>query len=171
MMAALDLPEVRQQLDETNLAVLDRCLPKTILLTGESLNRVLDEKDEWVVKYAAYDGGNQAWGGRSLEIGHRHTSNSWRKVLEDYLALPWPAVAQRAIPTARVNLHYLDARDNIQLLRDGHTRLRVFFLRDEPSSTSSSCQTIACGSHITVSEGKAGVSEGLNAVQAPIVFV
>lgn len=171
MMAALDLPEIRQQLDETTLAVLEGCLPKTILLTGESLNRILDEKDDWVVKFAAYDGGNQAWGGRSLEIGHQYTSDSWRKVLEGYLALPWPIVAQRAVPTARINLHYLDARDRIRLLPDGHTRLRVFFLRDEPSSTYSSCRTIACGSHITVSEGKAGVSEGLNAVQAPIVFV
>jgi hypothetical protein len=34
-----------------------------------------------------------------------------------------------------------------------------------------SWRPVACGSHITVSEGNAAVAEGINAVQAPTVFV
>ncbi len=160
-----------QQLGEKDLVVLDRCLPLTILLTGESFNRVFDEQDDWVVKYAAYDGANQTGGGQSLEIGRQHTRDMWHKVLERCLASPWPVVAQRAVPPAREGLHHLDARDKIVRLADGHTRLRTFFIRDDRESLSSSRRSIACGSHITVSEGSAAVAEGLNAVQAPAVFV
>lgn len=171
IMAALNLAAVRRRLDESSLAVLDRCIPETFLLTEESLARLYDERADWVVKYAAYDGGNKAWGGRSLEIGARHTAESWQDVLERYLALPWPVVAQRAIPTARVDLCYVDNGGSRQLLRDGHTRLRVFFLRDNLLPGGLRARTIACGSHITISGGSGCVSEGLDAIQAPVVFV
>jgi hypothetical protein len=51
----------------------------------------------------------------------------------------------------------------MQVMADGHTRLRTFFLRDGDVS-------VACGSHLTVSGGTMRVSEGTDAVQAPVVF-
>jgi hypothetical protein len=171
LMAALELPQIRQQLDEKDLSVLDRCIPRTILLTEESSTRIIDEKDDWVVKFAAYDGGDRSWGGRSLEMGRQHTHNSWLETVVDYLALPWPVVAQQAIPTARVDQNYLDDEDKIRLLRDGSTRLRVYFLSDGTSSGAASRRALACGAHVTVSGGDAGVAEGLEAVQARVVFV
>lgn len=171
LMAAINLPEVREHLDEQTLKVLEQCIPQTILINERNFQQVLDEKDDWVVKYAAYDGGNQAWGSRSLEIGRRHSRKSWRKVLADYLALPWPSVAQRTVPTARVDQIYLDSENQIQSLPGGQTRLRVFLLRDESPSSSALPGAVACGAHITVSEGTTGVAEGINAVQAPVNFV
>jgi hypothetical protein len=170
VMAALSLPDVRQHLDEFSLSVLDRCIPETILLAQGNRDRLLDEREEWVVKYAAYDGGDQAWGGRSLEIGAWHSFKSWQAVLSHYLSLPWPTVAQRATPTARIDLCYYDQEGNKQQLHDGHTRLRTFFLRDSLKADPFLSRTTSCGSHITVVAGDGLVSEGMNAIQAPVVF-
>ena len=46
--------------DDSALIVLDRCIPETILLTPENRSRLLEGHKAWVLKYAAYDGGNQA---------------------------------------------------------------------------------------------------------------
>ena len=143
--------------------MLDRCLPETILLTPETAPTILADKDAWVVKFAGYDSGQQAWGGRSLQIGAQHTIASWQTALHAYLQLPWPVVAQRLMPSVQVDIAYLDRQDQPQWLSDGHTRLRVFFLRVGG-------QTTAAGAHVTVSGGARQVSEATDAVQAPVVF-
>ncbi|GIK43098.1 MAG: hypothetical protein BroJett011_69310 [Chloroflexota bacterium] len=166
VMAALNLPLVREQIARSNLkalAVLDRCIPETLLLRQETRQRLVAEKDAWVVKYAGFDGGNQAWGGRSLQLGLNHSAASWREVLAQALEVPWPVVAQRLVPSARVDIAYVDNRGEAQVMEQGDTRLRTFFLRDGAAA-------VACGSHLTVAGGTMQVSEATDTVQAPILF-
>lgn len=167
IMAALQLPQVRQRIiseNTTALPLLDQTLPETILLTPDTAPRILADKDGWVVKFAGYDQGQQAWGGRSLQIGAQHTAASWQTTLTQYGALPWPVVAQRLMPSLQVDMAYLDEQAQTQWLRHGHTRLRVFFLRNAD-------QAVAAGTHLTVGAGTQQVSEATDAVQAPVVFM
>jgi hypothetical protein len=167
VMAALNLPLVREQIAVASpgaLAVLDGCIPETRLLTPDRLAGVSAEKNAWVIKYAGFDGGNQAWGGRSLQLGLHHSPDRWRQILEQALALPWPIVAQRVVPSARVDIAYLDADNEVRVMQQGTTRLRTFFLRHDDR------QAIACGSHLTVSGGTMQVSEATDAVQAPLMY-
>lgn len=166
VMAALQLPLVRQRIARENgtaLTVLDRCIPETILLTPETAPAILADKDTWVVKFAGYDSGQQAWGGRSLQIGAQHTTTSWQTALAAYEQLPWPVVAQRLIPSVQVDIAYLDGQEQSQWLHNGHTRLRVFFLRHAGRTT-------AAGAHLTVSSGTQQVSEATDAIQTPVFF-
>lgn len=167
IMAALQLPQVRQRImieNTTALPLLDQTLPETILLTPDTAPRILADKEGWVVKFAGYDQGQQAWGGRSLQIGAQHTAASWQTTLTQYVALPWPVVAQRLMASVQVDMAYLDAQSQTQWLRNGHTRLRVFFLRNTD-------QAVAAGAHLTVSGGTPQVSEATDAVQAPVMFM
>jgi hypothetical protein len=65
------------------------------------------------------------------------------------------------LPSAQVDIAYLDNENRLQWLYDGHTRLRVFFLRTAGLVS-------AAGAHLTVSGGTRQVSEATNAVQAPV---
>jgi hypothetical protein len=164
MLAALQLPTVRQDLasrDSSTLGTLDRCIPETLLIQPASIARLRQERPEWVIKYAGYDRGNQAWGGRSLQIGALHPPETWDHLLQTYLELPWPCVAQRVVPTARIDIAYMDERDALRWMCQGATRLRSFMLRDHG---------LVCGTHLTVSSTAAQVSESTVAVQAPVVF-
>jgi hypothetical protein len=170
LLAALNLPAVRDRLAATHseaLAVLARCLPETHLLQAGLLSRLIAEKDSWVIKFAGFDSQNQAWGGRSLQFGPNHTGESWRQVLNDYLDLPWPVVAQRLVPSATVDITYVDPQDRPRTMVQGHTRLRSFMLRDPRCAD----QVWVAGSHLTVSGGTMQVSEAVDAVQAPVVFI
>lgn len=167
IMAALGLPLVRERIAKLNTAalpVLDGCLPETLLLQPGAIARLLAEKDGWVIKYAGFDGGNQAWGGRSLRVGLNYPADGWWKILAQALALPWPVVAQRLTSSAQVDIRYGDAQDQVQVMPQGATRLRTFFLRDGD-------EALACGPHLTVSGGTTQVSEATDSVQAPVVFV
>lgn len=163
VLAATCLPTVRERLSASPgvLATLDSCLPETRLLTAEALPALLDEREQWVIKYAGFDGDNRAWGGRSVRFGGDGDLDAWRTSLCEALKLPWPVVAQRLVPSARVDLDYYDARGAVGRLTGGHTRLRAFLLRDAGN-------VLAAGSHLTVS-AQAAVSEGTDAVQAPVV--
>ncbi|HXV42995.1 MAG TPA: hypothetical protein VEC96_08020, partial [Anaerolineae bacterium] len=149
--------------DPGALPVLDGCIPETLLLQENNVARLATEKDAWLVKYAGFDGGNQAWGGRSLQLGLNHSAESWRQALAQALEIPWPVVAQRLVPSAQIDIAYTDAHNETQMMRQGTTRLRTFFLRRD-------AETVACGSHLTVSGGTIQVSEATDAVQAPVVF-
>lgn len=169
VMATLQLPGVRRHLAADDLATLDRCIPETIVVQPETAGQLRDERETWVVKYAGYDRSNLAWGGRSLEIGALHTSDTWARILDECLTLPWPVVAQRMTPTARIDIAYFDPADQQCWMRNGATRLRSFMLRN-PASDLKHDKVTVCGSHVTVSGGAAHVAEGTNAVQAPVVF-
>ena len=167
VLASLQLPALRDRIaagDTSALAVLDRCIPETVLVRSETVARLAQEREDWVVKYAGFDRGNQAWGGRSLRIGMQHTPEQWQATLQSCLELPWPVVAQRAVPTAHVGIAYADAENAACWMRDGATRLRAFLLREGATGAA------ACGVHLTVSGGTLQVSEGTGAVQAPVVF-
>jgi hypothetical protein len=166
IMAALNLPIVQERIAALNPAagpVLTRCLPETLLLQPDTLPRLMAEQTAWLVKYAGFDGGNQSWGGRSLQVGCQHPADEWRKILEQAVALPWPVVAQRLTPSVQVDIGYRNAKGKAQVMRQGVTRLRTFFLRDESD-------VLACGSHLTVSGGTMQVSEATDSVQAPVIF-
>ena len=165
VMAALRLPLVREQLNRPPRSpktseVLDMCIPETHLLTPNTFQHIVNTRAEWVLKFAGFDSGQQAWGGRSLQVGARHTDTSWHDILQRYLDLPFPVVAQRSAPSAILNIDYFDEQDQVQRLLNGRTRLRSFMLRGAG----------ALGSHLTVVGGVGGVSEGTGAVQMPIHF-
>ena len=169
ILAALQLVGVRQRIEEINpamLVTLDRCIPTTLLLTPNNASKVLAEKDSWVVKFAGYDQGQQAWGGRSVQIGAQHKAADWQTIVENYLALDCPVVAQLLTPSARVDIAYLDQANQAQWLYGGHSRLRVFLLRGATSD-----RHWVGGAHLTVSPDRMQVSEATTSVQAPIVFV
>jgi len=166
ILAALNLPVVRERIVAAQpdaLAVLDSSIPETRLVQPETIAGILDQKDDWIIKYAGFDGDNQAWGGRSLRVGRHYSAESWRTILTEALALPWPVVAQRLVPSAQIDLAYLDPANEVRLMRQGTTRLRVFFLRHQ-------AETLVCGPHLTVSGGTMQVSEATDAIQAPVVF-
>lgn len=165
-LAAARLPLVTEHLaliDPALPAVLGRCLPDTRVLTSQSLPAPLAEREQWIVKYAGFDGDNRAWGGRSIEFGRDHSDASWASVLNGAAALPWPVVAQRLAPSARIDIDYFDGDGHVRRMQDGVTRLRSFLLRGRDGD----CR--ALGSHLTVSSEER-VSESIAAVQAPIVF-
>jgi hypothetical protein len=165
VLAAARLPAVRAAIgDPALLRALDGCIPETLLLTPDTIDQLRLEQSDWVVKYAGFDQGNQAWGGRSLRIGALSSPKAWNAFLSEVLALPWPVVAQRAVATAQIDIDYVDAEENVRQLRQGTTRLRSFFVRDEHD------QVAVCGSHLTVSGGTLQVSESTDSVQAPVVF-
>ena len=103
VMAAARIPQVRAKLrprgfrktHEVLAQTLDRCIPETHLLTDELLPQLQRGRSAWVLKFAGFDSGQQAWGGRSLQVGLQHDDASWLDVLQRYLALPFPVVAQR----------------------------------------------------------------------------
>jgi hypothetical protein len=198
VMAALGLPAVRQRIharDPHALAVLDDCIPETLLVEPEIIARLRREQPQWVVKYAGFDRGNQAWGGRSLQVGALHAPDSWARVLHSSLELPWPVVAQRFTPSMRLDIAYLDDQDTTRWMRQGASRLRAFLLREDILPLSPGSERLrsehtlplspawgrgsggegppsvtVCGAHITVSGGAVQVSESTGAVQAPVVF-
>jgi hypothetical protein len=164
-LAAARLPAVRDLIgDPDTLAALHSCIPETRLVQPDAVAQLRRERPEWVVKYAGFDRGNQAWGGRSLRIGAQHTPEVWDDVLDTCLDLPWPVVTQRAIPTAHIDIDYVDSNDAVQRMNHGATRLRSFMLRDDRGHIA------VCGSHLTVSGGTLQVSESAESVQAPVVF-
>ncbi|KAA3664279.1 MAG: hypothetical protein DWQ04_06595, partial [Chloroflexi bacterium] len=119
VMALLQETAVRQHLPPDVLTILDRCIPETVLLQTPYPTSLLAEKDAWIIKYAGFDGDNQAWGGRSLQVGAAHSAASWRQVLDEVAAMPWPVVAQKAVPSVQVDIEYLDRAGNMEVMKNG----------------------------------------------------
>ena len=115
IMATLQLPDLRRQIAAhapAALATLDRCIPETLLVEPATVAQLRREQRDWVVKYAGYDRGNLAWGGRSLQVGMQRTGDEWARILDSCLELPWPVVAQRVAPTARIDIAYTTCDGN-----------------------------------------------------------
>ena len=67
VLAAARLPRVLERVaarDPAGPDVLARCLPETVLLRPAEVARLADERERWVLKFAGFDNGQQAWGGR-----------------------------------------------------------------------------------------------------------
>jgi hypothetical protein len=164
VLAAAWLPVVLDRLaaiDPAHPDTLARGLPETHLLRPEIFPLLRDERREWLIKYAGFDGDNQAWGGRSVQFGHDHSAASWAAALRGAAELPWPVVAQRLIPSARLDVEYFDG-DTVRTLAQGHTRLRVFLLRQPEGAH-------AVGAHLTISAATP-VADSIVAVQTPVQF-
>ncbi|MGL4651366.1 MAG: hypothetical protein ACRC1H_18320 [Caldilineaceae bacterium] len=173
VMAALALPALRSALESSHvgaLAVLDKVIPETLLLTPEVFARLVAEQAQWVLKFAGFDGGNRAWGGRSLQVGPSLAPAAWQRALIDAMALSFPVVAQRLAPSAATTVAHVGNGATAPGTITGPTRLRSFFLRAEPGA-----KPQVLGSHATVvaatQAGTMRVSEALDSVQAPVVFV
>ncbi|MCW1969988.1 MAG: hypothetical protein KIH69_017895 [Anaerolineae bacterium] len=178
VMAALHLPMVQKGLEELKnndlFSAISRCIPETRVLcaqpnefTAASIapEQLARERADWVLKFAGFDRGNQAWGGRSLQIGLRHSDATWREIVARYADLPFPVVAQRMSPSRQIDIHFYDANNQPQILCGGTSRLRAFMFRADADSPAA-----IAGVHLTVSGGTMQVSESSDAVQAPIVF-
>jgi hypothetical protein len=169
IMATLQLPYLRRQIAAhapAALATLDGCIPETPLVAPATVARLRHEQRDWVVKYAGYDRGNLAWGGRSLQVGMQCAGDEWARILDSCLELPWPVVAQRVAPTARIDIAYTNDAGEIAWMRQGATRLRSFMLR---GSSAAPAVTVA-GTHLTISSAAIQVSEGTDTIQVPVVF-
>ncbi|MEZ4866416.1 MAG: hypothetical protein R3C14_34175 [Caldilineaceae bacterium] len=181
ILAALQLPAIRARIalqSAQALQVLDRTIPATRLLTTATLAELLAQRPAWVVKFAGYDQQQQAWGGRSVQIGADHTDVSWQSMLEKYLVAPCPVVAQRLAPSLQSDIAFFDSNHAEHWLQQGHTRLRVFFLRHAKADAQHDVEgrpvlrsTIVAGAHLTVAGGSKQVSEATDAVQAPVLFL
>jgi hypothetical protein len=163
LLTALQRPTLRSHLSPTTLDLLDGAIPETHLLTPAILPILQQERAGWLIKYAGFDGGNAAWGGRSVGLGLDYDGAAWQDLLQCACDLPWPVVAQRLTPSAQMAVDYLQPDGSTATLY-GSSRLRVFFLHTPGGSA------IPCGAHITVSGGTR-VSEGAGSVQGPIEFL
>ncbi len=163
VMALIHEPEVRGRLQPGTMATLERVLPETRLLDAACAAQISGEREGWVLKFAGFDSGQQAWGGRSLQVGAAMSDTKWRAVLRRYLELPFPCVAQRSALSAEVAIDWVDDAQRRTL--HGRTRLRSFLIRIGRTG-----EVRACGSHVTVADGGHGVSESVTAVQAPVMF-
>lgn len=170
LLGALQLPQVREQIAAASasaLAVLDRAIPETHVLglddAGALLRQLLAEREGWLIKFAAFDDDNRAWGGRSVQLGAQQSDAQWAATLRQAQTLPWPVVAQRLAPSLRTDIPYVDRVGAPGVMRNGVTRLRSFLLRHADGAT-----TVG-GSHLTISP-RQQVSEGTDTVQAPVVF-
>jgi hypothetical protein len=165
LLAALRLPLVRERVEAGSpgtLAILDRAIPETHLLRPENTAAFEAGRAGWVLKYAGFDGDNQAWGGRSLRFGRDLSEAAWAEALRRAAALPWPVVVQRLTPSAVVDASYFDIEGHTRTLTGGTVRLRSFLLRGPEGPR-------ARGSHVTIT-ASAQVSEATDAIQAPVVF-
>ena len=165
VLAALALPSVRAEItarDGDALAVLDACIPDTRLLSAEVREDLAGQREQWLTKYAGFDAGNRAWGGRSLIIGANLDDAGWRESLDATSDLPWPVVAQRVVPSQQADVAWLDENGGVQHGANAVSRLRSFLVRDGEAA-------LACGSHVTWSTS-VQVSESCESVQAPVMF-
>lgn len=167
MMEGVRTSAIRQRLKAETVAVLERCIPETVLLTAQNQAQFVAEKDAWLIKFAGFDQTNTAWGGRSVRFGRDFSAETWQTLLQDSLTLNWPVVAQRLATSQQLTLDYYLPDGTIATQHQGFTRLRTFFLRDD----SADMNAVHCGSHITVNRTMNVSEAALNAIQTPVQFV
>lgn len=169
LMAAIGLPAVRswiEQRDRKAIEILDRCVAETKVLDPRFMNLDLltADRNSWVMKFAAWDGDNRSWGSRSLEVGSQHRASQWERIVEAYLRLPYPVVAQRKVTSARFDVRYAREDGGTELLLNALTRLSPFFLRRKDG------QTMYGGGGLTLRAGTFRIHGATDAVEAPVIF-
>lgn len=163
ILAAARLSAVRNAIgDPDMLAVLDSALCESYLLQPDNVPDFIATQDRWLLKFAGFDSDQQAWGGRSLQIGLGYAQNDWRDLLRRAAALPWPVIVQRVVPSLRLDIAYLAPDGTTHTLTDAATRLRCFFLRHDDG------RIAVAGAHLTVCRTRLRVAEATDAVQAPV---
>lgn len=163
ILAAARLPVVRNTIGDPDLlAVLDSALCESYLLQPDNIADFITAKDQWLLKFAGFDNDQQAWGGRSLQIGSAYTKNDWRDLLHRAAALPWPVIVQRVVPSLRLDIAYLAPDGTTRILSNAATRLRCFFLRHGDG------RIAVAGPHLTAAQTRLRVAEATDAVQAPV---
>jgi hypothetical protein len=44
-----------------------------------------------------------------LQIGAAHSIENWQHLLNEVANLPWPVIAQKAVPSAQVDIDFVDS--------------------------------------------------------------
>lgn len=176
LMAAALLPAVRQWMCErsdTALKALDRHVAKTWVLDPRFVSltdvRGDDERNQacrqlLLSKFGAWDGHNQSWGSRSVEVGARMSGAAWGELIDARCALPHPVVVQHLIHSATYHVGYEGRDGNVAVLYDARTRLTPFFLRDRAG------KAMHAGSTLTLRAGTYRIHGATDAVEAPVIF-
>lgn len=170
LMAAIHLKSVRDwlsQRDHDAVDILDRHVAETHLLAQgfADLDRLRADQNFWLTKFAAWDGGNQSWGSRSLSVGSQVSLTAWGDSLAERLVLPHPVVAQHVIASTTFDIAYTDVHGNAQVLRDARTRLTPFLMRDRREQGA-----IHAGSTITLRSKTFRIHGATDAVEGPVVY-
>ncbi|MDW8270715.1 MAG: hypothetical protein RMN24_16265, partial [Anaerolineae bacterium] len=163
VLAVARLSAVRNAVGDPDLlAVLENALCESHLLRPDNAANFVATKDQWLVKFAGFDSDQQAWGGRSLQIGLDYAKNDWYDLLRRAAALPWPVIVQRIVPSLRLDIPYYAPDGTSHTLTDAATRLRCFFLRHDNG------RIAVAGAHVTAAHTRLRVAEATDAVQAPV---
>lgn len=168
-LATVGLPTVRKAIadrDPDALEILDTSIADTRLLKQSIFRKTTleDNKDFWLLKYAAWDGHNRSWGSRSLEFGSQHSPSNWQHIIDEYLRFSHPVVAQHVINSLRYDATYADHQGMTRLLAGARTRLTPFLLRGVDNNA------VNAGATITLRTNTFRIHGATDAVEAPIVF-
>lgn len=150
---------------EETLCLLQRSIAETRLLSRDfmDVDEILRDQSFWVTKYAAWDGGNESWGARSVLCGEDMTGVTWQESVSSRLTLPFPVVAQHFIRSVRLDVPYVDENDRVQIRRRCATRLTPFLLRGSGGA-------VHAGSAITLRANTNKVHGATDAIETPVVF-
>ncbi len=152
--------------DPEAVAILHRSLAQTRLLAPDCYDSAELTRDRayWLTKFAAWDGGNQSWGSRSLDVGSQCSAALWERSLKERLQLPHPVVAQHVIASAQYDVDCLEEDGSISSLADARTRLTPFLMRG-PNG-----KAVHAGSMITLRADTFRIHGATDAVEMPVVF-
>lgn len=168
LMAAIGLPAVGRWIvehyGEPLLEVLDQCVATTRLLHPNfcDLDELRGHRPYWLSKFAAWDGRNQSWGSRSIDLGSAMSTEGWNRSLDDRLRLPHPVVVQHIIKSAQFSRPYVNGQVN--LMTGGRIRVTPFLLRRKDGTT------VHAGSTATLRAGTFRIHGATDALEMPIRF-
>ncbi|OGY78746.1 MAG: hypothetical protein A3B74_03060 [Candidatus Kerfeldbacteria bacterium RIFCSPHIGHO2_02_FULL_42_14] len=170
LMAAIGIPSVRRWIterDEEAVWVLQTCLAETRLLNGcteTELSEYTNDRPFWISKYAAWDGNNQSWGSRSLEVGAQHLVSGWEGILRQRRECAWPVVVQHMINSARFTVGCVNSDGKIAIKTDLRNRLTPFFLRGKDG------KAVMTSSMITLRGNTIRIHGATDAVETLVVY-
>lgn len=170
VMAAIGLESVQSWIVERHgtemLQVLHDCVATTRLLDPSFCNlaELREQRAYWLTKFAAWDGDNQSWGSRSLELGSACGQEAWSRSLEARMGLHHPVVAQHVIRSAQFSRCYVGADSRVAMLTGARIRVTPFLLRLQDGSTAHA------GSTATLRSGTFRIHGATDAVEVPIRF-
>lgn len=170
VMAAIGVRDVRdwvlRQHGQQMLNVLDQCVATTRVLGTNRcrLDELENERPYWLTKFAAWDGNNQSWGSRSLELGSAVSLDQWCRSLRERSGFNHPVVAQHVIRSAQFSRLFVDGDRITRLLTSARIRVTPFLLRLQDGTT------VHAGSTATLRAGTFRIHGATDALEVPIRF-
>ena len=167
LMAAIRLAAVRRWIaarDRPALALLDQGFAATYPVSESTLFHAAGDRQRWVVKYAAWDFGEQSWGSRSLVCGREVGARVWQETVRRYARGDHPAVLQEMIPSVRFRMPFLARDGEIRMMEKARGRLTPFLLRTGGS------EAIVGGTYMTLREKTRRVHSTTDSVMGRVAF-